>query len=133
MFFLHNFLILTNLSLCPVFLKGIGFRKGLEPKKPREAERGEGCADSSTKCLEESISFAFLRASPPHKRKTLGVRHPKQFYYLICQGFPDFPLCALDFISGTVSTALSNKTLAQPNVLNLNPFIKAFALGSFEY
>ena len=36
--------------------------KGFEPKKPLAAEKGEGCADSMTRCFERSMCAPFCLA-----------------------------------------------------------------------
>ena len=41
------------------------FEKGLEPKKPLFAEKGEGCGEVRTKCLIGSISCPFSYGITP--------------------------------------------------------------------
>ena len=60
-----------TISLRPCsFRNSLAFLKWPFPKKPLCAESGDGCGDSSTRCLVLSIMPLLLRASRPQSMKT---------------------------------------------------------------
>lgn len=64
------FFILQSISLIPfAFKKLFVFENGLLPKKPFEAENGDGCVDSITKCLGLVIKFFFTSGKRAPQKK----------------------------------------------------------------
>ena len=108
----NHFFILQSISLIPfAFKKLFVFENGLLPKKPFEAENGDGCVDSIIKCLGLVIKFFLPRAKEPHKRKTTGVSFSFTFLIMasVNSSQPLF-LCEAGLSLVTVKTAFKSRT-----------------------
>ena len=59
------------------------FENGLDPKKPLNAERGEGWADLSIRCLGDVIKEALLPAFAPQSIKTMGFSELLRIFIIL--------------------------------------------------
>jgi len=87
------------------------FAFGRDPKNPRDADSGEGCADSiERQSLPTSIGFS-VEASRPHRMATIGCRRftKARIAHSVTASHP-LPRWDAELPGWTVSTRLSSST-----------------------